>query len=165
MEKRIKEVVITIAIAALVGMQGCSHTKKETAAAPDTAAQQVVAPESEDTDVMAEGKILNTIYFNYDKADLQPSSIEVLKKIGAWLSKNPEKKIRIEGHCDERGTDEYNIALGERRALAAKNYLSTMGISMQNITTLSFGEEKPAGPGHTEDAWSQNRRDEFKIVK
>jgi peptidoglycan-associated lipoprotein len=165
MEKRIKEVVITIAIAALVFMQGCSHTKKETAAAPDTAAQQVVAPESEDTDVMAEGKILNTIYFNYDKADLQPSSIEVLKKIGAWLSKNPEKKIRIEGHCDERGTDEYNIALGERRALAAKNYLSTMGISMQNITTLSFGEEKPAVPGHTEDAWSQNRRDEFKIVK
>ncbi len=165
MEKRIKEVVITIAIAALVVMQGCSHTKKETAAAPDTAAQQVVTPEAEDTDVMAEGKILNTIYFNYDKADLQPSSIEVLKKIGAWLSKNPEKKIRIEGHCDERGTDEYNIALGERRALAAKNYLSTMGVSMQNITTLSFGEEKPAAPGHTEDAWSQNRRDEFKIVK
>lgn len=165
MEKRIKKVIITIAIATLAVMQGCSHTKKETAAAPDTAAQQIVTPEAEDTDVMAEGKILNTIYFNYDKADLQPSSIEVLKKIGAWLSKNPEKKIRIEGHCDERGTDEYNIALGERRALAAKNYLSTMGVSMQNITTLSFGEEKPAAPGHTEDAWSQNRRDEFKIVK
>ncbi len=111
MDKRIKEVIITIAIAALVIMQGCSHTKKETAAAPDTAAQQVVTPEAEDTDVMAEGKILNTIYFNFDKADLDPSSIIVLKKIGDWLSKNPEKKIRIEGHCDERGTDEYNIAL------------------------------------------------------
>jgi len=165
MEKRIKEVVITIAIAALVVMQGCSHTKKETAAAPDTAAQQVVAPEAEDTDVMAEGKILNTIYFNFDKAELQPSSIEVLKKIGDWLSKNPEKKIRIEGHCDERGTDEYNIALGERRALAARNYLSTMGVSMQNITTLSFGEEKPAESGHNESAWAKNRRAEFKIVK
>ena len=164
MEKRIKEVVITIAIAALAVMQGCSHTKKETAA-PETAAQQVVTPEAEDTDVMAEGKILNTIYFNFDKADLQPSSIEVLKKIGAWLSKNPEKKIRIEGHCDERGTDEYNIALGERRALAAKNYLSTMGVSMQNVTTLSFGEEKPAETGHNESAWAKNRRAEFKIVK
>jgi len=165
MEKRIKEVVITIAIAALVVMQGCSHTKKEVAATPDTAAQQVVTPEPEETDVMAEGKILNTIYFNFDKADLQPSSIEVLKKIGSWLSKNPDKKIRIEGHCDERGTDEYNIALGERRALAAKNYLATTGISMQNITTLSFGEEKPADPAHNEDAWTKNRRDEFKIVK
>jgi len=165
MDKRIKEVIITIAIAALVIMQGCSHTKKETAAAPDTAAQQVVTPEAEDTDVMAEGKILNTIYFNFDKADLDPSSIIVLKKIGDWLSKNPEKKIRIEGHCDERGTDEYNIALGERRALAAKNYLSTMGVSMQNVTTLSFGEEKPAETGHNESAWAKNRRAEFKIVK
>lgn len=165
MEKRIRDVVITIAIAALVVMQGCSHTKKEAATAPDTAAQQVVTPEPEETDVMAEGKILNTIYFNFDKADLQPSSIEVLKKIGDWLSKNPDKKIRIEGHCDERGTDEYNIALGERRALAAKNYLATMGVPMGNITTLSFGEEKPADPGRNEDAWAKNRRAEFKIVK
>ena len=165
MEKPIKKMVITIAVAALVVMQGCSHTKKEAAPAPDTAAQQVVSPEPEETDVMAEGKILNTIYFNYDKSELQPASVEVLKKIGEWLTKNPDKKIRIEGHCDERGTAEYNIALGERRALSAKNYLSTMGISSQNITTLSFGEEKPADPAHNEDAWAKNRRAEFKIVK
>jgi peptidoglycan-associated lipoprotein len=145
-------------------MAGCSHTKKETAA-PETAAPQVVAPEPEETDVMAEGKILNTIYFDFDKSDLQPNAIDVLKKIGGWLTKNPDKKIRIEGHCDERGTDEYNITLGERRAQAAKNYLSTMGIPMQNVSTLSFGEEKPADPGHTEAAWSKNRRAEFKIVK
>lgn len=165
MDKRIKEVVIAIAIAAVMVMQGCSHTKKEAAAAPETAAQQVVTPEPEETDVMAEGKILNTIYFDFDKSDLKPSSIEVLKKIGDWLIKNPDKKIRIEGHCDERGTDEYNIALGERRALAAKNYLATMGVPMQNVSTLSFGEEKPADPGHNEEAWAKNRRAEFKIVK
>jgi peptidoglycan-associated lipoprotein len=164
MEKWMKEVVITIAIAAVVVMAGCSHTKKDTAA-PETAAPQVVAPEPEETDVMAEGKILNTIYFDFDKSDLQSNAIDVLKKIGGWLTKNPDKKIRIEGHCDERGTDEYNIALGERRAQAAKNYLSTMGIPMQNVSTLSFGEEKPADPGHNEAAWSKNRRAEFKIVK
>jgi len=164
MEKWMKEVVIMIAIAAVTVMSGCSHTKKG-AAAPDTTAPQVVASEPEETDVMAEGKILNTIYFDFDKSDLQPNAIEVLKKIGNWLSKNPNTKIRIEGHCDERGTDEYNIALGERRALAAKNYLATMGIPMQNVNTLSFGEEKPADPGHNEAAWAKNRRAEFKIVK
>ncbi len=164
MEKLMKHVVITIAIAAVAVMSGCSHTKKETAS-PETAAPQVVAPESEETDVMAEGKIINTIYFDFDKSDLQPNAIDVLKKIGAWLTKNPDKKIRIEGHCDERGTDEYNIALGERRAQSARNYLSTMGIPMQNVSTLSFGEEKPADPGHSETAWSKNRRAEFKIVK
>ena len=167
MEIRIKQVITTIAIAALIimQMQGCSHTKKEAAPAPETAAPQVVTPEPEETDVMAEGKILNTIYFDFDKSDLKPASIEVLKKIGDWLAQNPDKKIRIEGQCDERGTDEYNIALGERRALAARNYLATMGIPMQNVTTLSFGEEKPADPGHNEAAWAKNRRDEFKIVQ
>ena len=165
MEKLMKEMVVTFAVAALIIMQGCSHTKKEVSTAPDTAPQQVVSPEPQETDMLAEGKTLNTIYFGFDQYNLQPTAVEELKKIGTWLSKNPATKIRIEGHCDERGTDEYNIALGERRATAAKNYLATLGISTKNITTISFGEERPANPGHDEDAWAKNRRDEFKAVQ
>ena len=90
---------------------------------------------------------------------------EELQKIGAWLSQNPDKTIRIEGNCDERGTEEYNLALGERRAVAAKNYLVSLGVSPKNIVTISFGEEKPADPGHNAAAWAKNRRDEFNIVE
>ena len=165
MGTRGRATVITLAVAALITIQGCSHTKKEVSPAPETAPQQVVTPEPEETDVLAEGKTLNTIYFGFDQYSLQPAAVGELKKIGAWLSKNPAAKIRIEGHCDERGTDEYNIALGERRAAAAKNYLATLGIASQNITTISFGEERPADSGHNEDAWTKNRRDEFKLLQ
>ena len=105
------------------------------------------------------------IYFDFDKDILKPAARATLAKKAAWLRANPEFKVRIEGHCDERGSNEYNLALGERRALAAWKYLNALGISGNRLITLSWGEERPADPGHNDDAWAKNRRDEFKVMK
>ena len=105
------------------------------------------------------------IYFDFDKSDLKSEARVVLEKKAAWLRANAEYKVRIEGHCDERGTNEYNLALGERRANSASRYLNALGISADRMSTISYGEERPADPGHNEGAWSKNRRDEFKLLK
>jgi peptidoglycan-associated lipoprotein len=81
-----------------------------------------------------------------------------LRENAAWLKKNPKMKIQIEGYCDERGTAEYNLALGERRANMTKKYLLSLGISSDRISTISYGEERPLDPGHNEEAWGKNRR-------
>lgn len=105
------------------------------------------------------------IYFDFDKSELKPEAQIALKNKAAWLEKNPDYSVRIEGHCDERGTNEYNLALGERRANAAANFLMSLGISGDRIRTISYGEERPADPRHNETAWARNRRDEFKLFK
>ncbi|RLB11206.1 MAG: peptidoglycan-associated lipoprotein Pal [Deltaproteobacteria bacterium] len=105
------------------------------------------------------------IHFDFDKADLKPEAREVLKKLAEWLLKHPEFNLRIEGYCDERGTEEYNLALGQRRADAAKKYLVELGVSPDRITTISYGEENPIDPRHCEEAWAKNRRDEFKLIR
>lgn len=103
------------------------------------------------------------IYFDYDKADLKPEAQATLEKKAEFLDANPSYSVTIGGHCDERGTNEYNLALGERRADAAKKFLNSLGISDDRITTVSYGEENPVATGHDESAWSQNRRDEFDL--
>jgi len=105
------------------------------------------------------------VYFDYDKSDLKPAARATLEKKAAWLRSNPQFKLKVEGHCDERGTVEYNLALGERRAKSAVKYLNALGISGDRMTTVSYGEEKPADPGHNEAAWSKNRRDDFKLSR
>ncbi len=105
------------------------------------------------------------IYFDFDRSELKPEAQLALKNKAMWLEKNPEYSVRIEGHCDERGTNEYNLALGERRANAAADFLTSLGISGDRIRTISYGEERPADPGHNETAWARNRRDEFKLFK
>jgi len=105
------------------------------------------------------------IYFAFDKSDLTAESQALLKQKANWLRDNASYSVRIDGHCDERGTNEYNLALGDRRAHAAKQFLMDLGIPDDHISTLSYGEEIPAGPGHNEQAWSKNRRDEFKLIK
>lgn len=105
------------------------------------------------------------IYFDFDKSELKPDARAILTKKAEWLRANPTFKIRIEGNCDERGTNEYNLALGERRADAAWKFINALGISGDRMTTVSYGEEKPAAQGHNEAAWSKNRRDEFKLIK
>jgi len=105
-----------------------------------------------------ESKLLKDIYFDFDKYDIRPSDAEILKENAAALKKNPNMKIQIEGHCDERGTAEYNLALGERRANSVKNYLISLGISPNRISSISYGKEKPLDPGHNEEAWAKNRR-------
>jgi peptidoglycan-associated lipoprotein len=104
------------------------------------------------------------IHFDYDKAIIRGGDAAVLDQKVAILQTNPALRIRISGHCDERGSDEYNLALGNRRATAAKQYLVSHGIDPSRIETVSYGEERPIASGHDEDAWAQNRRDEFEIL-
>ena len=108
--------------------------------------------------VAFDSKLLKDIHFEFDKYDVRPSDAEILKENAAILMKYPNVKIQVEGHCDERGTIEYNLALGERRASSTKKYLISLGISEGRISSISYGEEKPLDPGHTEDAWAKNRR-------
>ncbi|MRR14081.1 peptidoglycan-associated lipoprotein Pal, partial [archaeon] len=105
------------------------------------------------------------IYFDYDSFSIKPEDRKILAEKASYLNANPDAKVRIEGHCDERGTTEYNMALGERRAKAAQEYLVFLGISTDRITVISYGEEKPVDPGQSEEAWSKNRRDHFVLVK
>src|SRR3989442_842004 len=104
------------------------------------------------------------IHFDYDKAIIRGGDAAVLDQKVAILQANPGLRIRISGHCDERGSDEYNLALGNRRATAAKQYLVSHGIDAGRIETVSYGEERPIAQGHDETAWAQNRRDEFEIL-
>ena len=103
------------------------------------------------------------IHFDFDSSTLTPEAQEILKKKAQWLQDNPEKTTTIEGHCDERGTNAYNLALGDRRAASAKAFLVDLGISASRLTTISYGEERPLDPGHNEAAWAKNRRCHFVI--
>jgi peptidoglycan-associated lipoprotein len=108
---------------------------------------------------------LQRIYFEFDQFTLSAEAREVLGGNAAFLRANPSQRIVIEGHTDERGSDEYNLALGERRARAALNYLVSLGISAERLSILSYGEERPLAAGRDERAWSQNRRAEFKGIR
>lgn len=109
--------------------------------------------------------MLLTVYFDFDRFTIRDDMQSILEKNAEWLKKNSNVKIRIEGHCDERGTNEYNIALGERRAQSIKEYIVNYGINPSRLSTISYGEEKPVAPGHDEDSWTKNRRGEFVIKK
>ena len=98
------------------------------------------------------------VFFDFDKSDLKPEARRTIERWAAWLKQYPNTTVTIEGHCDERGTREYNIALGERRASSAKNFLTSLGIDARRVATISYGKERPAVVGSNEAAWSQNRR-------
>ena len=103
------------------------------------------------------------VHFDFDKYDIRPDAAEVLKAKAAWLEENSAVTVIVEGHCDERGTDAYNLALGENRANAAKKFLVALGIDANRLETISYGEERPLDPGHNEAAWAKNRRAQFVI--
>lgn len=105
-----------------------------------------------------ESSLLKDIHFDFDKYDVRPEDADILKQDASFLMKTPNAKIQVEGHCDERGTIEYNLALGQRRANSTKNYLVSLGVSANRISTISYGKEKPLDPGHNEEAWAKNRR-------
>ncbi|HLF49065.1 MAG TPA: peptidoglycan-associated lipoprotein Pal [Methylomirabilota bacterium] len=104
---------------------------------------------------------LKAIYFDFDKADIRPDDAKTLDGNAAWLKANSSNLVLIEGHCDERGTNEYNLALGEKRAKAAMNYLVAQGVQASRITIISYGKERPMCTEKTEACWAQNRRDNF----
>lgn len=108
---------------------------------------------------------LTRIHFAYNQFTIEAEARTTLEKNAAYLKANPAEKIVIEGHCDERGSDEYNLALGERRAMAAKSYLVSLGIPTERLATISYGEEMPLVAVANEEAWAQNRRAEFKVAR
>ena len=113
--------------------------------------------------VMAQG-LIGDIYFDYDQAELRAEARERLAKNAEFLVSNAQFVVTIEGHCDERGTNEYNLALGERRAAAARDYMSSLGVAAARLKTISYGEERPFCTDSDESCWSQNRRGHFVIT-
>jgi len=107
---------------------------------------------------------LEKVYFDYDSSGLTDTARTTLVRNAELLKKYPSAQVRIEGNCDERGSAEYNLALGERRAKAAQQYLTTLGVPAERLNVISYGKEKPAVSGSDEAAWTKNRRDEFKVV-
>jgi peptidoglycan-associated lipoprotein len=104
------------------------------------------------------------VHFAFDSFLLDDEAKTVLEKKASWLKSNPSAAVKIEGHCDERGTTAYNLALGERRANAAKQYLTALGVPASRLSTISYGEESPLDPGHNESAWARNRRAHFAVT-
>ncbi len=114
--------------------------------------------------VRPEKIVLKKLYFEFDKYNLSTEAREILREHAQRLLKLPDFALVIEGHCDERGTNEYNLALGERRAVEAMKYLVALGVNEKKIRTVSYGEELPADPGSSEEAWAKNRRAEFNLT-
>ena len=120
----------------------------------ETAGSGIVKGSPEDLIV----NVGDRVFFGYDSSDLDSDALELLQDQVAWLKQNSNVSVTIEGHCDERGTREYNLALGEKRAQAVKNYLIGLGISPDRVSTVSYGKERPAVVGSNDGAWAQNRR-------
>jgi len=126
------------------------------------AADSAAAASATTTEV--KNMLATMIHFDFDKSDIKSDDVGALDQKVAILQANPGLRVRISGHCDERGSDEYNLALGNRRATRAKEYLVQHGIDAGRVETVSYGEERPIAQGHDESAWAQNRRDEFEIL-
>jgi len=115
--------------------------------------------------VAVSSSAIGTVHFAFDKYDLSDEARDILKKNAQWLKDNQNVKVIVEGHCDDRGTVEYNLALGEKRAKAVKDYYLSLGIPANRIQSISYGEERPANSAENEAAWAQNRRSETNILK
>lgn len=134
----------------------------EQRAAREKALKEAAMKEKEADEAKKE-TVFEDIHFDFDKCDLRPEARETLKKLGDYLTANKEAKVLIEGNCDERGSEEYNLALGEKRSVSAMKYLISLGASKGQVKTISYGKERPLDPGHNEEAWAKNRRDHFVI--
>lgn len=163
------KVLLSIAAVSMLALGACASKGDKTASTPppsDTSAYNSTAGQGtqlgnadEDARAAAERALTNNIvYFDYDSSAIKPEYSSVVDAYAKYLSANPVAKVRIEGHTDERGSREYNVALGERRANTVKDALVTEGVSAAQISVISYGEERPAAEGHDESAWAQNRR-------
>lgn len=106
-----------------------------------------------------------TVYFDYDRSAVKSSETSKVEAVASYLKGNPGVGVQVEGHCDQRGTEQYNLSLGERRALALREYLANLGIEGDRVLTISYGEDRPADPGNNEAAWSKNRRGAFIVLR
>jgi peptidoglycan-associated lipoprotein len=136
---------------------------------PEVVEEEVVVEEEEEVVVvqppakMDDMVMKEDVYFDYDKSNLKPAAQENLLRKADWLRENSDVTVTIEGHCDERGTNEYNLALGDRRSESIKAFLVNLGISASRLTTISYGEERPVCFGSDEECWAKNRRGHFTI--
>lgn len=146
---RVAKLFTVVLIAALASGCAC-RTKK-------------VGPGGDNVPVAEPGKELKDIHFAFDSYTLDSVSKDLLQTNANWLKANPSRKTQVEGHCDERGTNEYNMALGAKRARAAQDYLRTLGVEANRMSTVSYGEELPLDPRHNEEAWAKNRRAHFNV--
>ncbi|MFO8083997.1 MAG: peptidoglycan-associated lipoprotein Pal [Desulfobacterales bacterium] len=148
-----------------VGEEGAREgvlSEEEEAARRSAAEEQYLMDEKKRQEMIRQQQfVAEDIYFDFDQAVIRPDAQEILRKKAEYMHENPRVSVVIEGHCDDRGTAEYNLALGERRALAAKAFLMNMGISGSRLMTISYGEERPVDPGNNEEAWAKNRRAHF----
>ena len=165
------------ALFAAAAIAGCSSTPEDTTADETAAApvEEYSAPETEvdggamgadygaqeEMDPALQNRV---VYFDFDKANIRPDAIATLQAHAMYLSKTPAARLRVEGHADERGTREYNMALGERRAKAAASFLAANGASPSQLEIISYGEERPVALSHDESAWAENRRSELKYT-
>ena len=168
-----RSLFLTVVFVMFVGIMfsGCS---KKTVSGPGTGDSSAMGPtESLETQVVAGDNIMEgrtsgpmlPVYFDFDASMVRDDQVERIETNADFIKKNPGVMIRIEGNCDPRGTKEYNLALGERRALSAQKYLVNLGVDASRMNTVSWGEEKLLLYGHDELSWAQNRRDDFVIVK
>ena len=143
-----------------------SCAKKPIVKPPEEVPAPPVVEAKEEPTVRAEWETIpevRMVHFDFDKSEIRADAREILKKNAEYLKENRDIKVLVEGHCDERGTVEYNLALGQRRAMAVRDYYGRLGIALARIATISYGEEKPLDPASNEDAWAKNRRAETKI--
>ena len=163
-------VLASFGIAVLLGVSGCDKKQVKTegalAGAQDAALKgQDIALEDTNLNFVepADKVTFVEIFFDYDSSNIRENAKSTLANISKWMNDNASKHLLIEGHCDERGTKEYNLALGEQRALSVRRYLTGLGIEPKNLHTISYGEERPAAKGHDETSWGKNRRAHFLI--
>ena len=134
---------------------GSSTSSSDVSSSSDSSESAIIEPGSQEDLIVNVG---DRVFFNYDSSDLDGDAQELLQDQVAWLKQYSDVSIIVEGHCDERGTREYNLALGEKRAQSVKNYLISLGISSERVSTISYGKERPAVVGSNDGAWAQNRR-------
>ena len=171
--KKLIDYVIPLSLAA--GLAACSSAQPVPDAPANKAEQKPAvaeapkpAPTTDTNDAQGQAELERameslrnvSVFFEFDSSTLTSEAKDKLSAVGAVLAKHPDLKVRVEGNCDERGSEQYNLALGQRRADAAKKYLATLGVKSDQITAISFGAEKPKAQGHDEEAWKQNRRDD-----
>lgn len=163
--KKMLQLATLLVLVVGVGLTGCS--KKSTSTAASESAGPSESLESQDNGIL-EGRTsgpMVPVYFAYDSSAVEGEQVQRITTDADFMKKNPGLKIRIEGNCDPRGTKEYNLALGERRAQSAKKYLISLGVHASQLSTVSFGKEKLLLFGNDEVSWAQDRRDDFVIVK
>ena len=170
-EGMVKRLFLVVMIGLAIVVSGCSSTKKGTdleQSSGSTPGTKAPGGEDSSTDGTGDRSVstenmlgLKTIYFDFDQYNLRDDTKNALDKNAQILMANSKTRIVIEGHCDERGTTEYNLALGEKRATTASDYLIRLGVDPAQISIISYGEERPADSGHDEAAWAKNRRDQF----